>query len=69
MKKNQNEKFDIFKKGFVGGMGWALGVTVGLVVISSLLVVLLNYLGGVPIIGKWIAGIVEATQAAMGKRF
>lgn len=67
--KEKKEQFDIFKKGFVGGVGWALGVTVGLVLISSLLVVTLNYLGGLPIIGKWIAAIVEATQAAMGKRF
>jgi len=59
------EKFDIFKKGFVGGIGWSLGVTVGFFLISTVLVYLLGSLGGLPLVGEWIASLVKATQGAL----
>jgi hypothetical protein len=57
-----------FKEGFISGMGWSFGVTIGFVIVSTLIVLLLNILGGLPVIGNFIANIVEATQIQLDKR-
>ena len=62
------KKTRLFKEGFISGLGWALGVTVGFVIISTILVVILRNLGGLPIVGNWIASIVEATQKQLTRR-
>lgn len=54
-----------FRDGFVRGVGWSFGVTVGFVLISTLLVFMFNSLGGVPLIGEGIASIVAATQESL----
>jgi hypothetical protein len=59
---------ELFKEGFISGIGWAFGVTVGFVIISSILVIILQMLGGLPLVGSWIAGIVKATQDQLLKR-
>ena len=56
------------KDGFISGMGWAFGVTIGFVLISTVLVLLLHLLGGVPVVGKWIADIVTETQIQLSRR-
>ncbi len=58
----------LFGEGFVAGMGWAFGVTIGFVMISTVLVVVLQLLGGLPLIGTFIASIVESTQEQLLKR-
>jgi len=58
----------LFKDGLVRGIGWAFGVTIGFVIISTILVFVLKNLGGLPFIGSWIASIVEATQESLLKR-
>ena len=58
----------LFRDGLVSGIGWAFGVTIGFVLISTLLVLLLQKLGGLPLVGDWIASIVEATQDQLIKR-
>jgi hypothetical protein len=63
-----NARFQEFKKGFFQGIGWAFGVTVGFVLVSTILILILQSLGGLPLIGKWIASIVEATQLQLLKR-
>lgn len=62
------EKLIGFKNGFITGLGWSFGVTVGFVLISTLLVIFLNGLGGLPVIGGWIANLVESTQNQLEKR-
>jgi len=57
-----------FKQGFIAGMGWAFGVSIGFVLISTLLVFLLNILGGLPLIGSWIADLVETIQLQLQYR-
>ena len=57
-----------FRDGFIGGIGWAFGVTIGFVIISALLVVIFRSLGGLPLIGTWIASIVESTQEQLLRR-
>ncbi len=57
-----------FKKGLIGGIGWAFGVTIGFVIISTLLVLILRGLGGLPVIGGWIASVVDTTLEQLTKR-
>ncbi|HJX01726.1 MAG TPA: DUF5665 domain-containing protein [Candidatus Humimicrobiaceae bacterium] len=57
-----NSRFQEFKKGFFQGLGWSFGVTIGFVLLSMILILILQSLGGLPLIGKWIASVVEATQ-------
>ena len=59
---------ELLKEGFFAGVGWAFGVTVGFVIISSLLVIIIRALGGLPLIGSGIANIVEETQIQLLKR-
>jgi ABC-type enterochelin transport system permease subunit len=60
--KNKYTFWEMFKDGFIAGLGWSFGVTVGLVLISTLIIQILNNLGGLPFIGSFIANIVQATQ-------
>ena len=62
------KKRELLKRGFVSGIGWAFGVTIGFVIVSSVLVIMLNKLGGLPVIGDWIADVVETTQEQLLKR-
>lgn len=59
---------ELLKRGFYSGIGWAFGVTVGFVIVSSIIVMILQNLGGLPLIGGWIADIVEETQAQLIRR-
>ncbi|QQS39564.1 hypothetical protein IPM62_03045 [Candidatus Woesebacteria bacterium] len=59
---------DLFRQGIFAGIGWALGVTIGFVMISMVLVFVVRSLGGMPIIGNWIALIVEETQKQLSVR-
>jgi hypothetical protein len=63
-----NKISKVLKKGFFQGIGWAFGVTIGFVLISTILVLILRSLGGLPLIGDWIASIVEATLSQLAKR-
>jgi hypothetical protein len=58
----------LFKDGVISGVGWAFGVTIGFVLVSTFLVVILKLLGGTPLIGGWIAKIVESTREQLVKR-
>jgi len=62
------KKTRLFKEGFISGLGWAFGVTIGFVIISTILVIILRNLGGLPIVGNWIASIIEATQKQLTRR-
>jgi hypothetical protein len=57
-----------FKQAIISGIGWSFGVTIGFVIISTLVVFVLNQLGGLPLIGDWIASIVEETQSQLQRR-
>src|SRR3989344_6623030 len=59
---------ELLKEGFFAGLGWAAGVTIGFVLISSLAVFILRSLGGLPLIGSWLASIVEETQQQLIRR-
>ena len=58
----------LFKQGLISGIGWAFGVTIGFVLISTLMVFVLQQLGGLPLIGDWLASVVDATIAQLSTR-
>ena len=64
----KDSKMYLLREGFVRGIGWAFGVTIGFVIISTLLVFALRGLGGLPRIGGMIASVVEATQEQLSRR-
>jgi len=59
---------ELFKEGVIAGVGWAIGVTVGFVIVSTILVFVLQILGGLPFIGNFFANIVQETQVQLLKR-
>jgi hypothetical protein len=59
---------ELLREGFFAGIGWAFGVTIGFVLISTLIVFVLRNLGGLPLIGAWLADIVEETQSQILRR-
>jgi hypothetical protein len=58
----------LFRQGFYSGIGWAIGVTLGFALISTIIVALFSRLGGLPLIGSWIASIVSATTEQLSNR-
>ena len=64
-KRPKREKF---KAGIVGGLGWAFGVTIGFAIVSIIIIYLVDRAGGIPLIGDWIAKIVESTQTQLELR-
>lgn len=67
-KKKFRTRYKDFREGFVHGMGWSFGVSVGFVLVSTLLVILFNTLGTLPVIGDGVASIVAATQDSLSTR-
>ncbi|MDO8504086.1 MAG: DUF5665 domain-containing protein [bacterium] len=50
---------------FLGGMAWSLGATTGLAIIIAILTFILGRLGGLPLVGEWLANIVAETSRAL----
>jgi len=44
---------------FIGGIGWALGATVGLSIIVGLFTLILKNTNVIPFIGNFVAGIIQ----------
>jgi hypothetical protein len=59
--KQKMSNRELVRRGFVSGVGWAFGATLGFAVISTILVFVLRQLGGIPLVGGWIALIVQST--------
>ncbi len=59
---------ELLKEGFFAGIGWSFGVTIGFVIISTILVLILKSLGGLPFIGNFLANIISETQMQLMKR-
>ena len=55
-------------RGIFAGVGWALGVTIGFALISTILVLITKSLGGLPSIGDFFASVVDSTQESLLKR-
>lgn len=57
----------IFFVNFIGGIGWVLGMTLGVSLLVLLTSSIISTLGGFPVIGNWIAKIITVTQQALSK--
>jgi hypothetical protein len=66
--KTQRNYSEIFRAGLIGGIGWAIGVTLGFAIISAVAITLLDRTSVIPILGNWIAEIVENTQMHLNLR-
>lgn len=53
---------------FLGGIAWGLGATIGFAFVITVLTFLLNQIGGIPLVGEWIANIVAATNRSLEAR-
>ena len=56
------------REGIVKGFFWAIGVTLGFAFVSFVIVTVFSKAGGLPVIGDFIANIVEATQSSLTTR-
>ena len=69
MKVNPKDKYSIiFFKSFVGGIGWAIGATLGFALLISILGFIISKLGGLPLIGNWFANLIEVINQALETR-
>jgi hypothetical protein len=59
---------ELLKRGFFSGIGWAFGATVGFVIISTILIYLLGKAGGLPLVGNFLASIVQSTLEQLATR-
>lgn len=67
-KSDKKAVLKTFFDGIIRGIGWSFGATIGFAIISTLLVVILSNLGGLPVVGKWLADIVEVTLKQLATR-
>lgn len=58
----------LFLKNFLRGLFWAIGATIGFGLFITLLGIILNWLGGLPLIGNFFAAVIEFTNEALELR-
>lgn len=68
MKRVNGGIFENLRAGFFAGLGWAFGATLGFALVSAIIVLMVGRLGGIPLIGEWLASIVEATIQQLSLR-
>ncbi len=56
------------KQGFFQGLAASFGATLGFAVVSYVIITSLKIAGGLPLVGTFIASLVEATQIALRTR-
>jgi len=54
-----------FLRGFIGGLGWSIGATLGFAIFVAVISMAFNLLGGLPYIGNILADIVIFTNEAL----
>jgi hypothetical protein len=58
----------LFLENFFRGLFWAIGATLGFALFLTLLGIILNWLGGLPLVGNFFATIIELTNEALELR-
>ena len=58
----------IFVMNIVGGIAWAFGVTLGFVILATIVSGILTYLGGLPLVGNWFADLFFMIQTSIDKK-
>ena len=59
---------DDIKHGIFKGIGWSFGVTFGFALVSVIIATFLSQFVSIPVIGNFVASVVEATQASLSSR-
>jgi len=49
----------IFLNNFIGGIAWALGATIGLALIVTILALILKNVNFIPIVGDFVAKVIQ----------
>ena len=49
----------IFFNNFIGGIAWALGVTVGLALIITILTLILKNINLIPVVGNFVSDVIK----------
>ena len=63
MKPNPNQPwYKNLLSGFVGGIGWAAGASIGFALLITLLSFLFKLLGGVPFLGSFVGQVAQQAQ-------
>jgi hypothetical protein len=57
-----------FRESLVAGVGYAFGLTLGFTIISTIVVGILSQLNTLPVVGDFVASIVEATTNSLGRK-
>lgn len=65
---SKKEFWENAKKGLVGGMFWSIGVTIGFAIVSAFIIIFLSQVDTIPVIGNFVADVVEQTQRNLERR-
>lgn len=65
---NKKEFFTTAKTGLVNGIFWAIGASLGFAIVSTLLIAILSNFITIPVIGDFVADIVEQAQYSLERR-
>lgn len=57
-----------FLRGLVGGLGWALGISLGTAIIAILVSLIARRVDFIPIFGQFIANVIKAAQQNLNVR-
>jgi hypothetical protein len=68
VRSDNPSRLELLKQGLYSGIGWAIGATLGFAIVSTIVVFSFNLLGGLPLIGGFIANVVKETQVQLGAR-
>jgi hypothetical protein len=50
----------MYARSFFSGIAYGLGTTIGVALVLAMLVYILRYIGGLPVIGDWLRGVSQA---------
>jgi hypothetical protein len=57
--QTKGTRIQIFFNNFIGGIAWALGVTIGLALIVTILAFILKNVNLIPIVGDFVAKVIQ----------
>lgn len=64
----KKEFFKTAKTALVNGIFWAMGATLGFAIVSTILIAILSRVNTLPVIGDFVADVVEQTEKSLEGR-
>lgn len=64
----KKEFWEQAKQSVVGGIFWSIGVTIGFAVVSVLLITVFSRVDTIPVIGNFVADVVEQTRWSLERK-